>query len=94
MMMKQYFLSFAVLVSCLLVSSTISAFAPSPALSRSAATFKSARVISGTRPSHMKQTVLFMSDDKEESTEVAKPPAPTSGTFYDDEVSFLQRSDL
>lgn len=67
------------------------AFSPSPALSRSSATFRHGRVVSGKRPSHMKETLLFMSDDKKtgDATEVSKSPAPTSGTFYDDEVSFV-----
>ena len=87
---------FLALISLAILLVSVSAFAPTPALSRSTATFKPARVVSGTKPTHMKQTILFMSEpnSEEESTEVAKkPPAPTSGTFYDDEADSAPKKD-
>lgn len=74
-----------------LSSSTIAAFAPAPSSCRSV-TFKPARIVKGIRPpTPMTKHTNTMSIIRQmsEEQEGEKPAAPTSGTYYDDEVWFL-----
>jgi hypothetical protein len=74
------------LLSALCSLWAVSSFTPSPA----GITIKTARRATGLKPTHARQTILRMSEEKTETEEPATPAAPPKGqAFYDDEVSAI-----
>lgn len=69
-------------VICALYAPLATAFTP---------TFRPARVVPGVKPTHMRQTILRMSEEKPAAEGGAVEEAPVKGeAFYDDEVRFVQ----
>jgi len=79
-----------ILLLCFLA--VVTAFAPAHTAVQKSVTFQPARRIHGTKPTHIKQTIVLRMSEEKETEEPAAVAPPKGAAFYDDEVGKIMWS--